>query len=113
VSCINYGWDCAGVQEFEYLGRIYTEVLKDIVLRVAPVDRKGAEEMIRSIRTYPILKGIRGQEPADLDALAEAIVNFSKLPFLYPNIEEADLNPVFVFPKGVLVGDVRLVLRKE
>lgn len=95
------------------LGGIYTEVLKDIVLRVAPVDRKGAEEMIRSIRTYPILKGIRGQEPADLDALAEAIVNFSKLPFLYPNIEEADLNPVFVFPKGVLVGDVRLVLRKE
>jgi len=91
------------------LGGIYTEVLKDIVLRVAPVDRAGAEEMIRSIRTYPILKGIRGQEPADLDALAEAIVNFSKLPFLYPEIEEADLNPVFVFPKGIFVGDVRLV----
>lgn len=91
------------------LGGIYTEVLKDIVLRVAPVDRMGAEEMIRSIRTYPILKGIRGQEPADLDALAEAIVNFSRLPFLYPDLEEADLNPVFVFPQGVLVGDVRLV----
>lgn len=94
------------------LGGIYTEVLKDIVLRVAPVDRLGAEEMIRSIRTYPILKGIRGQEPADLDALAEAIVNFSRLPFLYPDIEEADLNPVFVFPKGVFVGDVRLVKKK-
>jgi acyl-CoA synthetase (NDP forming) len=91
------------------LGGIYTEVLKDIVLRVAPVDKKGAQEMIRSIRTYPILKGIRGQEPADLDALADAIVNFSRLPFLYPDLEEADLNPVFVFPKGVLVGDVRLV----
>lgn len=91
------------------LGGIYTEVLKDIVLRVAPVDQAGAEEMIRSIRTYPVLKGIRGQEPADLDALAEAIVNFSRLPFLYPDIEEADLNPVFVFPKGILVGDVRLV----
>jgi acyl-CoA synthetase (NDP forming) len=91
------------------LGGIYTEVLKDIVLRVAPVDLRGAQEMIRSIRTYPILKGIRGQEPADLDALAEAIVNFSQLPFLYPDIEEADLNPVFVFLKGVLVGDVRLV----
>ncbi|MEL7563455.1 MAG: acetate--CoA ligase family protein [Dehalobacterium sp.] len=94
------------------LGGIYTEVLKDIVLRVAPVDRAGAEEMIRSIRTYPILKGIRGQEPADLDALAEAIVNFSRLPFLYPDIEEADLNPVFVFPKGIFVGDVRLVPKK-
>ncbi|ATW27807.1 acetate--CoA ligase family protein [Candidatus Formimonas warabiya] len=93
------------------LGGIYTEVLKDIVLRVAPVDRTGAEEMIRSIRTYPILKGTRGQEPADLDALAETIVNFSRLPFLYPDIAEADLNPVFVFPQGVFVGDVRL-LRK-
>jgi len=91
------------------LGGIYTEVLKDIVLRVAPVDRAGAEEMIKSIRTYPILKGIRGQEPADIDTLADAIVNFSRLPFLYPDLAEADLNPVFVFPKGVMVGDVRLV----
>lgn len=91
------------------LGGIYTEVLQDIVLRVAPVDRAGAEEMIKSIRTYPILKGTRGQKTADLDALAETIVNFSRLPFLYPDLHEADLNPVFVFPKGVLVGDVRLV----
>lgn len=95
------------------LGGIYTEVLKDIVLRVAPVDRAGAEEMIKSIRTYPILKGIRGQEPADLDALADAIVKFSQLPFLYPDIAEADLNPVFVFSKGVFVGDVRLVGEKK
>lgn len=91
------------------LGGIYTEVLKDIVLKVAPVDRAGAAEMIRSIRTYPILEGIRGQEPADLDALAETIANFSRLPFLYPDLGEADLNPVFVFPRGVLVGDVRLL----
>jgi hypothetical protein len=60
--------------------------------------------MIRSIRTYPILKGIRGQEPADLDALADAIVNFSRLPFLYPDLEEADLNPVFVFRRAYWSG---------
>ena len=95
------------------LGGIYTEVLKDIVLRVAPVDKAGAEEMIRSIRTFPILKGIRGQEPADLEALAEAIVRFSQLPFLYPDIAEADLSPVFVFPKGLFVGDVRLVRKDQ
>jgi acetyltransferase len=91
------------------LGGIYTEVLKDIVLRVAPVDRAGAAEMIRSIRAYTILEGTRGQEPADLEALAETIANFSRLPFLYPDLGEADLNPVFVFPRGVLVGDVRLL----
>lgn len=91
------------------LGGIYTEVLKDVVLRVAPVDRPGAEEMVKSIRAYPILKGIRGEKPADLEALTEMIVNFSHLPFLYPDLKEVDLNPVFVFPTGVLVGDVRMV----
>jgi len=95
------------------LGGIYTEVLKDIVLRVAPVDKAGAQEMIRSIRTFPILKGIRGQEPADLEALADAIVSFSQLPFLYPDLVEADLNPVFVFPQGAFVGDVRLVRKNQ
>lgn len=91
------------------LGGIYTEVLKDIVLRVAPIDRNEAREMIESIRTYPILRGIRGQAKADLEALADAIVAFSQLPFRYEDIEEADLNPVFVFPEGLAVADARIV----
>ncbi|CUH95980.1 hypothetical protein P22_2068 [Propionispora sp. 2/2-37] len=91
------------------LGGIYTEVLKDIILRVAPIDRNEAKEMIESIRTYPILKGIRGQSKADLEALADAIVAFSQLPFRYEDIEEADLNPVFVFPEGLAVADARIV----
>jgi acyl-CoA synthetase (NDP forming) len=91
------------------LGGVYAEALKDIVLKVAPVDRSEAAAMIRSIRAYPILQGIRGERPANLEALAEAIVNFSRLPFLYPDLAEADLNPVFVLPTGVLVGDVRLI----
>ncbi len=91
------------------LGGIYTEVLRDISLRVAPVDYAQAEAMIREIRSFPILKGIRGQAPRDLDALAEALVNFSRLPILYPDIAEIDLNPVFVFSKGLVVGDVRVI----
>jgi len=91
------------------LGGIYTEVLKDIVLRVAPVDLEGAKEMIQEIKSFKILEGIRGQAAADLDALADAIVSFSQLPFKYPDIAEADLNPVFVFSDRVIVGDVRLV----
>jgi len=94
------------------LGGIYTETWRDISLRVAPVDRVGAEAMIREIKSFPLLEGVRGQKPCDLDALADLLVNFSLLPFRYPEIGEIDLNPVFLFSKGLVVGDVR-VIRKE
>ena len=91
------------------LGGIYTEVWHDISLRVAPVDRAGAEEMIREIKSIRLLQGTRGQKPCDLDGLADVLVNFSRLPFRYPEIDEVDLNPVFLFPEGLVVGDVRVI----
>ncbi len=91
------------------LGGIYSEVLKDIALRVAPVGKETALEMVKSLRCYPILTGSRGKEPLDVAALAEAIANFSQLPFLYPDLKEADLNPVMVYPEGVVTADVRLL----
>jgi len=91
------------------LGGIYTEVLKDVVLRIAPVTKETALDMIESIRSSAILKGIRGGAPADLDALAETIVNFSQLPFRYSDISEADLNPVLVFEKGLVALDARIL----
>ena len=95
------------------MGGIYTEVLHDISLRVAPVNRTEAEAMIREIRSFPILEGVRGQPRCDLDALADVLINFSQLPFRYPEIIELDLNPVFVFPKGLMVGDVRVIRKEE
>lgn len=94
------------------LGGIYTEIWHDVSLRVAPVDRTEAEAMIREIESFPLLQGVRGQEPRDLDALADVLVNFSQLPFRYPDIGEVDLNPVFLLPKGLVVGDVRVIRRK-
>jgi len=91
------------------LGGIYTEVWRDVALRVAPVDRAEAHSMIRQIKAFPLLAGARGQPPRDLDALADTIVNFSRLPFRYPEIGEIDLNPVFLFSKGLVVGDVRII----
>ncbi len=91
------------------LGGIYTEVLRDVALRVAPVDRQEAEGMIRQVRAYPLLAGIRGQPACDLDGLADMVVRLSYLPFLYPELEELDLNPVFLSPEGAWAGDVRLV----
>ena len=91
------------------LGGIYTEVLQDIALRVAPVDCARAMEMIRGIRAFPLLQGLRGQKPVDLESLAEALARFSRLPFLYPEVQEVDLNPVFVFPEGLVIGDARVI----
>jgi acetyltransferase len=93
------------------LGGIYTEVLRDIALRVAPVERQEAEAMLREIRTFPILQGIRGQPACDLGALADALVSLSRLPFLYPEIAEIDLNPVFARPQGLVIGDARIIRR--
>ncbi len=95
------------------LGGIYTEVLRDVALRVAPVDRAEAGAMIRSIRAFPILAGARGQRPCDLDALAELLVRVSELPFRYGEIAELDLNPVFAGPEGAVAGDVRIITQPD
>jgi acyl-CoA synthetase (NDP forming) len=91
------------------LGGIYTEIWRDIVLRVAPVEPEEALEMIHEIRAIALLKGARGKPPYDLGALAKTISTFSRLPFLYPQISEVDLNPVFVRQDGLVVGDVRVI----
>lgn len=91
-------------------GGIYTELLRDVAMRVAPVDREEAARMVRETRVFSLLRGARGRPPADLAALADLIARVSELPFRYPDIAEMDLNPVFVLPQGVLVGDVRLIL---
>ncbi len=91
------------------LGGIYTEIWRDIALRVAPVERAEAEDMIQEIQSFPLLQGTRGQAPRDLDALADLLVTFSRLPFRYPDIGEIDLNPVFLFAEGLVVGDARVI----
>lgn len=91
------------------LGGIYTEIIHDISLRVAPVDIEEARMMIREIKTFRVLQGARGKPICDLEALAKMLVSFSHIPFLYPQINEIDLNPVFLLPKGLVVGDVRVI----
>ena len=91
------------------MGGIYTEVLKDISLRIAPVTRETAMEMIRELKTYPILAGVRGQQSVDMDKLADALAEFSKLPFKYPDLKEADLNPVFLYEDSLCAIDARIL----
>ena len=92
------------------MGGIFTEVLKDITLRIAPVSEETARKMVLGIRSHKILEGIRGQAGVDIDALAKMVAAFSQLPFRYPEIKEIDLNPVFAYEGGAMVSDARIIL---
>ena len=83
------------------LGGIFAEVLKDVSFRLAPVTLSVAREMIEEIKGYPVLAGARGKAPADVEALAEAIVKLSALAVdLKDELAELDINPLFVMEKG-------------
>ena len=94
------------------LGGIYVEVLKDVSFRIAPVGKADVGRMITEIKSYPLLKGVRGEAPADIEALMEAIQRLSQLVTDFPEIIEIDINPLVVLPKGegVIAIDARLTL---
>ena len=83
------------------LGGVFVEVLKDVTFRAAPFDVAEAQRMIREIRGFAVLEGVRGAPPADVDALAAMLSRLSQ--FAADNadvIESIDLNPVLVMPRG-------------
>jgi len=92
------------------LGGIYVEVFKETSLRVAPINRPEAEEMISELKTASILKGLRGERPLDVGALAENLLRLSQLMMDFPEIEGIDINPVEVLEKGAIAVDARIVL---
>ena len=96
------------------LGGIFTEVLNDVALRVAPVSREDALEMMRELQAYPLLAGVRGGAPADLEALALIVERVSWLALDCPHIVELDLNPVIVhgLGQGAVAVDALLVLNQ-
>ncbi len=94
------------------LGGIFVEVMKDVQFRLSPLSKQDAEEMIRSIKGFPILEGVRGKKGADIDSLVDVLLRISQLATDFPRIEEMDLNPIFSFSlgEGSKVVDVRLKL---
>ncbi|MGQ9490836.1 MAG: acetate--CoA ligase alpha subunit [Anaerolineae bacterium] len=95
------------------LGGIYVEALKDVTFRVAPVDRRNATEMLDEIRSYRLLRGVRGEKPSDRAAIVDTLLRVSQLVTDFPEIVELDINPLMVFEqgRGVLGIDMRLALK--
>ncbi len=97
------------------LGGIYVEALRDVAFRIAPFSQQQAREMIREIRSYPLLEGVRGESPADHEAMVDALMRVSQLVTDFPEIVELDINPLTVFDEGqgAVAIDMRLVLESE
>ncbi len=92
------------------LGGVLVEVLKDITFRLAPASKEDALSMLDGIQAAEMLKGVRGSDPANREAIATIIVNVSKLITDFPEITEMDLNPVFATRDAAIAADVRIVV---
>jgi acetyltransferase len=96
------------------LGGIYTEALRDVAFRLAPVREKVAADMIKSIRSHRLLEGVRGEPPSDLGAVADCLLRLSQLVTDHPMIQELDINPLIVYPRGqgAIAADARIILKE-
>lgn len=92
------------------LGGIFVEVLKDVSFRVAPMAKEDIDEMIKEIKGYKILTGIRGEKPKDIEAIKDILYKLSEIATDNPEIEEIDLNPVIVHEKGASIVDSRVII---
>ncbi|MBI5180912.1 MAG: acetate--CoA ligase family protein, partial [Nitrospirae bacterium] len=92
------------------IGGIFVELLKDVSFGIAPVNMDEAMEMIKQIKGYPLLTGFRGSLPVDIDAIAKALITISELLNGVNDISEIDLNPVIVYPQGLVVVDAKVLL---
>ena len=92
------------------LGGIHVELLKDVAFRIAPMTDRDAREMVRQVRSFPMLEGLRGAPPTDIAALESALLAVARLSEDHPALQEMDLNPVRVLPRGrgVMAVDARM-----
>lgn len=94
------------------LGGIYTEALKDVAFRLAPLRQNIALEMIMDIRAHKLLRGFRGEPAVDVPAIADCLLRLSQLVTDHPRIKELDINPLMVYAagSGAMVADARVIL---
>ena len=93
------------------LGGIYTEIYQDVAFLILPATEAEMEELIRSIRGYPLLTGFRGQPPRDLAALKGAMEALAIFAQRHPELDQIELNPLLLYEKGLFVVDARIFSR--
>lgn len=92
------------------LGGILVEVLKDVSLRVVPLTKHDAKEMIREIKGLLLLEGYRGSEPVDIENLENMLLKVSDFVEKNPEIKELDMNPIFAYKDGAVAVDARIII---
>ena len=91
------------------LGGVYVEVIRDVSFRVCPINSDDADQMIRELGGFPLLAGIRGRKPVNLESLRTALLDVSTFLIENPRIAQLDLNPVKVHERGLSVLDARII----
>lgn len=94
------------------LGGIFVEILKDISTKMIPVSKDESIEMIKKLKTYPILKGSRGQKGIDVEEFAKTIKRIAHLLKIAPEISELDVNPLMAHENKIIAVDARIKIEK-
>jgi acetyltransferase len=94
------------------LGGTYVEFLKDVSFAVAPITEAEAKHMVSSIKTYPLIAGVRGEAASDIDSIVRTLLKVSQLVTDFPEILEFEINPLMVMPEGqgCVAMDIRFTL---
>ena len=92
------------------LGGIFTEILKDISFRIAPLEKRDALEMLHEIKGHKILDAVRGMEAADRDMLADILLNVGRIGLENDNVKEIDINPLIISGNSPVAVDALIVL---
>jgi acyl-CoA synthetase (NDP forming) len=91
-------------------GGVMVELLKDVSVRLTPLTRDDAREMVRDLKTSPLLTGFRGQPARDVEALEDVLLRVSAMAEDLPQIAELDINPLVVLEHGASILDARVRL---
>ena len=92
------------------LGGVFVELFKDIAFALAPLKEKDAFWLIQQVKGYKLLEGFRGKAAVDKDALIKTILTVSEI-VASGHVEEIDLNPVALYPKGAMILDAKMAIR--
>jgi acetyltransferase len=95
------------------LGGTYVEIIKDVAFRIVPIIYNDAQEMIRQIKGYRLIRGFRGQPPVNEEKLQDLLIKISEFIQCHPEIKEMDINPIMASGSEIIACDARIILENE